>query len=131
MTIVDTMFTLRRISPFDRLHVNELFAVSEVVRRNQFAPRATILLPGQPANHLFILSAGGARLGDGPDLLPIFGLNSLLFDRAPAAPVLADADQGAEALMIAKRHVRTLMSECPALVVGLFESVGLTVAQEV
>lgn len=123
MSPIDTMFALRRVPPFDRLRVPELLAVGEVSRWVSYGPGEVVLPAGSPVSHLYVACAGGFCEGDGP-AHAIAGLSGLLFDRPLEAPLTASRTEGAQALLVAKRHFRTLVNECPALVIGFCDSVA-------
>lgn len=126
MSLIDTMFALRRVPPFDRLRVPELLAVGEASRWVSYAPGELVLPAGAAVAQLYVACSGGFEDGEGRPLPAVAGLADLLFDRPSGTALHASRAEGAQALLVAKRHFRTLVNECPALVIGFCDTVAPT-----
>jgi signal-transduction protein with cAMP-binding, CBS, and nucleotidyltransferase domain len=119
-TLVQKLFALRAVRPFDRLEANEAVLIARVARARAYPPGAVIHPGGAPLGRLLVLTEGAVRDGLGGAVGPIIGVRSLLHDLA-SPPLAADPAAGARLLELSKRHFYTLARECPALVIGLIE----------
>jgi signal-transduction protein with cAMP-binding, CBS, and nucleotidyltransferase domain len=119
-TLIEKLFALRQVQPFDRLPPDELALLAEVARPRSFAP-GEIIHPGEvPLPRLLVVAGGRALDEQGAAAGPILGVGSLVRDR-PAPRLLSDPGQGVRLLDISKRHFFTLARECPEFVLGLIE----------
>lgn len=119
-TLVQKLFALRAVRPFDRLEANEAVLIARVARPRAYAPGAAVHPGGLPLTRLLVVTGGALRDGLGGAVGPIVGVRSLLHDAA-SPPLTADPDAGAQLLEISRRHFYTLARECPAFVIGLIE----------
>jgi hypothetical protein len=115
--IVQRLFALRGVGPFQRLEDTELLLIARHARPRAFAPGKVVLAAGALAEAIFVQTAGGAETGGRAAPL-IFDASGLLFGLATRADYVA-GPEGLSALMIAKPHVFTIARECPEFVVGL------------
>ncbi|HVW21579.1 MAG TPA: hypothetical protein VHC86_10215 [Opitutaceae bacterium] len=120
LTLVQKLFALRTVRPFDRLEPNEAVLIARVARAHAYPPGAAIHPGGAPLGKLLVVAEGTVRDGIGSAVGPILGVRSLLHD-AVSPPLTADPEAGARVLEISKRHFYTLARECPAFVIGLIE----------
>ncbi|HEX3730512.1 MAG TPA: hypothetical protein VHV47_11950 [Opitutaceae bacterium] len=119
-TLIQKLFALRAVRPFDRLEANEAVLIARVARPRAYAPGAAIHPGGVPLTRLLVVAEGTIRDGLGGAVGPIVGVRSLLHDTV-SAPLTADPAAGANLLEISRRHFYTLARECPAFVIGLIE----------
>jgi hypothetical protein len=115
--VVQRLFALRTVGPFQRLEDTELLLIARHARPRHFAPGKVVLAGGTVPEALFVVVDGGAFV-DGAPAPPVFDAPGLLFGLAARADHLAGPG-GLEALIIAKPHVFTIARECPEFVVGL------------
>jgi signal-transduction protein with cAMP-binding, CBS, and nucleotidyltransferase domain len=119
-SLIEKLFALRRVQPFDRLPADELALLAEVARPRAYAP-GEVIHPGEvPLGRLLVLADGRAVDAAGAAAGPIAGVGSLL-NNVPAGRLAADPVAGARMLDISKRHFFTLARECPEFVLGLIE----------
>jgi len=119
-TLLEKLFALRSVQPFDRLAADELALLAEVARPRSYAPGA-VIHPGEiPLTQLLVVTDGQAVDSQGTAAGPIAGVASLLHN-APAEPLFADRVAGARLLAIGRHHFFTLARECPEFVLGLIE----------
>jgi signal-transduction protein with cAMP-binding, CBS, and nucleotidyltransferase domain len=119
-SLIEKLFALRQVQPFDRLPPDELALLAEVARPRSYAP-GEMIHPGEaPLTRLLVVVSGRAVDGVGEATGPILGMASLIKD-LPAPRVLADPGAGVRMLDISKRHFFTLARECPEFVLGLIE----------
>ena len=115
--VVQRLFALRAVGPFQRLEDSELLLIAQHARPRTF-PAGKVVLPfGAVADALFV-PVEGAALIDGAAAPAVFDAPGLLFGLAARADYVAGPD-GLNVLMIAKPHVFTIARECPEFVVGL------------
>lgn len=115
--VVERLFALRGVSPFQRLEDTELLLIARHARARRFEAGKLVLPAGLVPEALFVVVAGEARAAGAPAPV-VFDAPGLLFGLAVAADHVAGLD-GLEALIIAKPHVFTIARECPEFVVGL------------
>lgn len=115
--VVERLFALRALRPFQRLEDTELLLIARHSRPRSFEAGRTVLPAGVVAEMLFVVTAGGA-LADGKPAPVVFDAPGLLFGLATTSDYVAGPD-GLEALVIAKPHAFTIARECPEFVVGL------------
>lgn len=115
--VVQRLFALRGVAPFQRLEDTELLLIAQHARARSFAPGKLVLPAGVVPEALFVVVDGGALAG-GVAAPEVFDAPGLLFGLATLAEHVAGPD-GLRALVIAKPHVFTIARECPEFVVGL------------
>lgn len=124
MTLVERVFRLRAIAPFDRLTDVELALIAEAAVLRRYEPGKRVVSRDKAARALFVTLQGSLTDGIGrrlPDVLPT---ESLLCSKPLAYDVLASAADGAVCLLINKGHFFTILHECPALTIGFIELSG-------
>jgi signal-transduction protein with cAMP-binding, CBS, and nucleotidyltransferase domain len=119
-SLLEKVFSLRRVRPFDRLPADELALLAEVARARSYGPGEAIHSGEMHLSRLLVIAAGRAVTPDGTDVGPIAGVASLV-KQALAPPILADPVAGACVLAIDRTHFFTLARECPEFVLGLIE----------
>jgi signal-transduction protein with cAMP-binding, CBS, and nucleotidyltransferase domain len=121
MTIIDKIFILKKISPFDRLKDSQIAVIAEVAKEQVFEPDKIVSSKEKIQHRLYITIEGSIITEIDQKTIPqIFGLESLLFD-LPISDTLKASDEGAVCLVISKKHFFTIMYECPELVLGFLE----------
>jgi hypothetical protein len=115
--VVQRLFALRSIGPFQRLEDTELLLIARHARTRIFEAGKVVLPAGPSAEALFVAIGGGAVV-EGREAPVVFDAPGLLFGLAVPADYVA-GPEGLEALVIAKPHVFTIARECPEFVVGL------------
>ena len=121
MTLIERIFRLRLVAPFDRLGDADLALIAEAAVLRRYEPGRRIASRGKPARALFVTLEGGLVDGDGARLPDVLPLESLLLGSALSCDVLASAKEGAVCLLFNKGHVFTILHECPALTIGFVE----------
>lgn len=119
-SLIEKLFALRRVQPFDRLPPDELALLAEVARPRNYGPGEPIHPGGAPLARLLVVVGGRAVDAAGATAGPIAGAASLV-SNLPAPLLAADPVAGARLLDISKRHFFTLARECPEFVLGLIE----------
>jgi len=115
--VVQRLFALRGVGPFQRLEDTELLLIASHARARSFEAGKLVLPAGIVAEALYVIIEGGA-VAEGREAPVVFDAPGLLFGLATPADYAAGPD-GLEALVIAKPHVFTIARECPEFVVGL------------
>jgi signal-transduction protein with cAMP-binding, CBS, and nucleotidyltransferase domain len=119
-SLIEKLFALRRVRPFDRLPADELALLAEVARPRNYVP-GEVIHPGDAPLARLLVVVGGRMLDPaGAAAGPIAGAASLV-SNLPAPPLVADPAAGTRVLDISKRHFFTLARECPEFVLGLIE----------
>lgn len=119
-SVIERVFALRGVQPFDRLPPDELALLAEVAKEKDYPPGAVIHYGDTPLVRLLVLAGGRMLDAQGAAAGPIVGAASLL--RNVHGPALtADPAGGARLIEINKRHFFTLARECPEFVLGLIE----------
>jgi len=119
-SLIEKLFALRQVQPFDRLSPEELALLAEVARPRHYAPGEAIHPGEAPLARLLVVVGGRAVDAAGAAVGPIVGLASLV-NNLTAPRLLADPAVGVRLLDISKRHFFTLARECPEFVLGLIE----------
>ena len=122
-SLIEKLFALRGVQPFDRLPPDELALLAEVARPRQYAPGEAIHPGDAPLSRLLVVVGGGLVDAAGAPAGPIAGAASLV-GNLPAPLLAADPAAGARLLDISKRHFFTLARECPEFILGLIELGG-------
>jgi hypothetical protein len=115
--VVQRLFALRGVGPFQRLEDTELLLIARHARARSFEAGKLVLPAGVVAEALYVVTLGGAVV-EGQTAPVVFDAPGLLFGLATQADYAAGSE-GLEALVIAKPHVFTIARECPEFVVGL------------
>lgn len=115
--VVQRLFALRAVGPFQRLEDSELLLIAQHARLRAFLSGKVVLPAGAVAEALFVPVEGGALIGGAP-APAVFDAPGLLFGLAARADYVA-GPEGLSALVIAKPHVFTIARECPEFLVGL------------
>jgi signal-transduction protein with cAMP-binding, CBS, and nucleotidyltransferase domain len=123
MTIIEKIFTLKKLHPFDQLRDSELSVIAQVAEERRYAPGEIVSSEGKILRRLYIVIDGQILKEEEQKSIPVvFGVESLLFD-IPISDVLrASSSEGAICLTIAKRHFFTIIHECPEVLLGFLET---------
>ena len=122
MTIIEKIFALKKLNPFDRLRDSELSVIAEVATERKYVPGEIVTSEGRALQKLYMVVDGQIiQESDGRRIPAVFGVESLLFD-IPTSDTLKASSEEATCLMISKRHFFTLIYECPELLLGLLET---------
>jgi signal-transduction protein with cAMP-binding, CBS, and nucleotidyltransferase domain len=119
-SLIEKLFALRQVQPFDRLPPEELALLAEVARPRHYLPGEAVHPGDAPLTRLLVVAGGRVVDDAGAAVGPIVGLASLVNNRT-APRLLADPAAGVRLLDISKRHFFTLARECPEFVLGLIE----------
>lgn len=115
--VVQRLFALRSVGPFQRLEDTELLLIARHARVRSFEADKVVLPAGPNVDALLVIISGGAVV-DGREAPAVFDAPGLLFG-LPIPEDYVAGPEGLEALVIAKPHVFTIARECPEFVVGL------------
>ena len=115
--VVQRLFALRGVGPFQRLEDTELLLIARHARPRSFEAGKVVLPAGVVAEALYVIIEGGVVV-EGRAAPVVFDAPGLLFGLATPAEHTA-GPEGLEALVIAKPHVFTIARECPEFVVSL------------
>jgi CRP-like cAMP-binding protein len=121
---------------FQRLSEEERQLVTQRLKRRQAAPGELIIAEGQPANHLFIITAGWVKLEGGSVdhsvTLANLGAGSLLgeIDMLMGRPYSTSARSAAntQLLTLARADLEDLINECPSIGLKFSASIGVRLA---
>jgi len=127
MRLIERLFVLKQISPFDLLDYSQLAAVAEVVRARRYRPGEILVSEGRIMQRLFVLVRGQAEQA-GTLLPPLFDIRSILLEEPVALPILADAEKGATCFLLTKAHFYRVMNEFPEFTVGLLPGTAAAAA---
>ncbi len=119
MTLPEKIFALRSLPALDSLSDAELAVIADAARERAYAPGATVVPAGQAPSRLLLVCAGAVCDAAGRDQGRVPGAAATLFNRPLAADWIAAPDRGAHCLQIARRHLFTIVRQCPGLVVDL------------
>jgi hypothetical protein len=115
--LIQTFFTLRTISPFDRASENTLLATARLCRRHQYPPNQLIAGSELELQYAYIFLSGDFS-GMAPGKLPcLWGLPELLRHAAPELP-LVSGPSGIDCWRIPKSQILVLLQEAPELIIG-------------
>ena len=119
MKIIEKLFALKNLDPFNRLQDSELLVIAEVAEERRYAPGETVGLEGKILQSLYIVIDGQILKESEQKSIPeVFGAESLLFDIPITDMLKASSSKGAVCLRISKRHFFTTIYECPELLLG-------------
>ncbi len=119
MNLIEKLFALRNVPPFDALRDGELGLVAEVAKERTYRPGQIVVQPGTVLSRLIVAVEGRLVTPGGEELPTAIGLHSLLFDAPLSCELVAGEEAGAHCLTIQKGHFFTILNDCPAFVVGL------------
>ncbi len=119
-TLLEKIFALRGIPPFDRLLPAELTLLAAVATARAYAPGEVIHPGGAPIPRVLAVVAGRAQDEAGNTCGPLLGTTSLL-RYADGPRLLADPVAGARVIRFERSHFFTLVRECPTFTLGLLE----------
>ncbi len=119
-SIIENLFKLSRIKPFDELTESELLIVSQHVRSRSYGAGDPLIKTGDVSDLLFIRTDGD--ISDGGNQTPdVFDAPSVLFGSPVRRDYVAGPD-GLQVLCLSKPHLFTIARECPDFIVGLTEA---------
>jgi len=123
MTIIEKIFALKKLNPFNLLKDSELSIIAEVAEERRYAPGEIVISEGKILQKLYIVIDGQILKENEQKSIPaVFGTESLLFD-IPISDILrASSSKGAVCLNITKRHFFTTIYECPELLLSFLET---------
>lgn len=121
MTLVERLFRLREISPFDRLTDAELTLIAEAAIERQYEAGRCVASKEKPSRALFLTIEGSLTDASGRKLPRVWSPAALVNGTPLPSDVFADKERGAMCLLINKGHFFTILYECPELAVGFIE----------
>lgn len=124
MTLIERIFRLRLVAPFDRLTDGELALIAEAAVLRRYEPGRRVSSRDKTARALFITLAGGLVDDAGRRLPAVTPTASLLGGKPLEHDILASPGEGAVCLLISKGQFFTILYECPALTIGFVELSG-------
>ncbi len=119
-SLLEKLFALRAVPPFDRLAPTELALIAEIAEPRAYAPGETIHVGGDRLLRLIAVVGGSVRTSDGAPTSSLLGAASLVRN-AVAPHLVADPVAGARVLRLERGPFFTLLRECPAFTLGLLE----------
>lgn len=123
MTIVEKIFALKKLRPFNRLRDSELLIIAEVAEERRYAPGDVVSSEGTILHRLYVVVDGEILKEREQKSIPtVFGVESLLFDTPINDTLKASSSEGAVCLCISKRHFFTTIYECPELLLDFLET---------
>lgn len=124
MTLVERIFRLRSVAPFDRLTDAELALIADSAVLRHYQPGKRVVSRDKPARALFVTLHGSLADEQGRPLPDVLPMASLLSGKPLPCDILTSATDGAVCLLINKGHFFTILHECPALTIGFVELCG-------
>jgi len=118
MKIIDKVFSLQNISPFNTLRHSELVLTANITKVKKYPKGSTIIYKDSSIQNLFIIEKGEVSYKD-IQISNFFGAEELLNDIVLDENVIAQTD--IEALVISKGHFYTLIHECPGFMIELIK----------
>jgi len=121
MTLVEKIFILKSISPFNRLEYSELILTSNIIKIKKYNKGDIILAKDVYVYSLYIVANGEVVSVSGNNINKIFGIKEILEDKTFKEDIVANTP--VKIMTISKAHFFTLIYECPNL---LLELINLT-----
>ena len=122
MTITEKLFALKKIPLFNRLRNSELILIAEVASVRRFGSGEKVVSSGVLLQSLYVVVQGAVQKENSGTSAPIFGIESLIFEKTTSEMLQADSSDGATCLVISKGHFFTIVNECPNLAIGFLET---------
>lgn len=116
MTLIEKVFTLQSINPFENLKDAELILTANVIKIKKYKEKELIIPKEMPLNYLILMVNGVASTKSGKEFKSLFGARELLSDILPKEDLVAKDE--VEVMLINKAHFFTLLYECPDLMLG-------------
>ena len=117
MNLIEKIFALSSISPFDRLQHSELILTADIAKTKEYNIGDTIQIKEQYVYSIFIVINGKAVTQNGTELEKIFGIQEVLDEKTFTEDIIAHTPT--KLITIGKAHFFTLLYECPDLLLGL------------
>ena len=119
-SLLEKLFALRSVSPFDRLAPAELALIAEIAEPRAYAPGEIVHTGGDRLLRLVAVVDGRVLTEDDTSAGTLLGAASLVRN-ALAPRLVADPIAGARVLRLERGPFFTLLRECPAFTLGLLE----------
>lgn len=120
MTLIEKVFTLKSIQPFDTLYDGELILTADVIKVKYFKAGDTIYRVDSLLSNLYIIAKGEIAYEDGESIKGYFGLETLVHDKPIKSNIIASSD--VTFLLLSQEHLLTLLYESPHLMIGFLKS---------
>ncbi len=112
MTLIDKIFKLKSISPFNRLEYSELILTANITKIKKYNKGDTIQPKELYVYSIFIVIDGEVNNGN-----KIFGIEEILEDKTFKEDIIAKTP--VKIMTISKAHFFTLIYECPNILLEL------------
>ncbi len=120
MTLIQKIFTLKSIEPFDTLYNEELVLTADILKVKYYKAGDTIYTVDSLLSNLYIIVKGEVKYDDGHIIKDYFGLGTLVHDRPIKSNIIASTD--VSFLLLSQEHLLTLLYESPHLMIGFLKS---------
>lgn len=121
MNLIEKIFAIRKIQPFDQLRDSELSLFSKRTRERRYQPGQPIASTGTVLPYLIIVLEGRVESDSGIILPPIIGITSLLYERPLSYNLIAHPNEETMGLIVNKENFFTFVYECPSFVIGMIQ----------
>ena len=122
MNLVERIFALRALPPFQHLYDSELAAIAGVTTARVLAPGERVQRRERPVKHLVVVADGSLVDGAGRALPRTWGERFLVTGRDADVDVVAHPDRGATCLLVPRPHVLTIVNESPSVLMALMDA---------
>ncbi|MBN2824128.1 MAG: Crp/Fnr family transcriptional regulator [Campylobacterales bacterium] len=120
MTLVDKIFILKSIHPFDILYDKELILLANVIDVRNYKAGEIIYDKENYLSRLYIIAEGIVKSENGESIENYFGLEMLSDEKSIEHNIVAHSD--VTMLLISQEHLLTILYESPRLVIGFLKS---------
>jgi CRP-like cAMP-binding protein len=116
MTLIEKVFLLKSIHPFDVLLDREIILISNIVRVKHYKAKDIIHNANSLVFNFSIIADGEVAFENGTVIKDYFGLENLTQNIVMESSIIAVND--VTLLLLSQEHLLTLLHESPHLVLG-------------
>ncbi|CAA6806413.1 MAG: Unknown protein [uncultured Sulfurovum sp.] len=119
MTLMEKIFILRSIKPFNRLNDREIIIVANIIESRDYQKGEVIYDNQSFLNQLYIIAKGKVKQDNTPIKKPYFGLE-VLMNKTIKNNIVALEES--TIFSLSQEHILTLIYESPHLMMGFLQS---------
>jgi CRP-like cAMP-binding protein len=124
MHLIEKIFILKSIVPFDVLSDREIIIVANMIKIKTYKVGEIIYHHESILKNLYIIAKGRVKMGEREMLKPYFGLE-MLRNKIITETVFASTE--VSIFMLSQEHILTLLYESPQLMMGFLHSQELEI----